>query len=285
VLEYIRNSPNIIFQLEVKVILSRKGCDSGSGGHPSPILPDGRLISLPIPQKNSNIRYCDIEIEKNRTYFDLMKGLGMKFDIDSCCHLDPDLLYEAYKRKRGWKPLFGQMSGAQSHLQRQGVTKGDLFLFFGWFRKTTQKGKNFYFSKNDPGRHIIFGYMQIGSITQLHHFEVIEEWMQYHPHADYKYKNNRFNTIYIARDFLSWDSSLPGAGVFNYNDKLLLTKKGHNRTIWKLPKFFQNISISYHDKQNWKHGLFKSANRGQEFVIDENALVVQWAKELITHSI
>jgi hypothetical protein len=269
----------------VKVILSRKGFDSGSGGYPSPILPDGRLVSLPIPQKDSNIRYCDIKVDRNKTYFNLMKSLGMKFEINSYCHLDPDLCRDVYERKPGWKPLFGQMSGAQSHLQNQGVTKGDLFLFFGWFRKTKQKGKNLYFSKKDSGKHIIFGYMQIGTIKQLHHFEVIEEWIQYHSHADYKHKGDRFNTIYVARDSLSWDSSLPGAGVFNYNEKLLLTKKGYNRTIWNLPKFIQNIPISYHDKQNWKHGLFKSASRGQEFVIDKDDQVDQWAKDLINHSI
>ncbi len=34
-----------------RVILSRKGVDSAAGGRPSPILPDGRLFSLPIPQR------------------------------------------------------------------------------------------------------------------------------------------------------------------------------------------------------------------------------------------
>jgi hypothetical protein len=34
----------------MKVILSRKGFDSGYGGYPSPILPDGWMISL---KKNS----------------------------------------------------------------------------------------------------------------------------------------------------------------------------------------------------------------------------------------
>jgi len=33
----------------MKFILSRKGFDSKSGGYPSPIFPDGSLISLPIP--------------------------------------------------------------------------------------------------------------------------------------------------------------------------------------------------------------------------------------------
>jgi len=44
----------------MKVILSRKGFDSGTGGYPSPILPDGTLLSLPIPDATSDIKYSDI---------------------------------------------------------------------------------------------------------------------------------------------------------------------------------------------------------------------------------
>jgi len=269
----------------MKVILSRKGFDSSFGGYPSPILPDGRLISLPIPQKESGIRYCDIRIDKNKTYLDLMKTLGMKFDTSSHCHLDPDLRYGSYNRKSGWKPLFGQMSAAQSHLQGKGVKEGDLFLFFGWFQKTQEKKKNLLFKRSDTGQHLIYGYMQIASIKQLHHFEVIDEWMQYHPHADDEHKGNKFNTLYIARDSLSWNKSIPGAGVFRYHDDLVLTKKGYTRTIWDLPKFFKNVEISYHDEQSWKHGSFKSASRGQEFVIDDDGQVEKWVKKLISKSI
>ena len=43
----------------MKVILSRKGMDSESGRVASPILPDGTLLSLPIPiekaRKNTKI--------------------------------------------------------------------------------------------------------------------------------------------------------------------------------------------------------------------------------------
>ena len=33
----------------MRIILSRKGLDSATGGIPSPILPDGQLLPLPIP--------------------------------------------------------------------------------------------------------------------------------------------------------------------------------------------------------------------------------------------
>jgi hypothetical protein len=39
----------------MKVILSRKGFDSGYGGIPSPVLPDGTMLSLPIPSKGDKV--------------------------------------------------------------------------------------------------------------------------------------------------------------------------------------------------------------------------------------
>jgi len=44
----------------MKVILSRKGFDSEFGGYPSPILPNGQMISLPIPDQNEELRYSDV---------------------------------------------------------------------------------------------------------------------------------------------------------------------------------------------------------------------------------
>ena len=39
----------------MKVIFSRKGFDSSYGGFPSIILPDGQMISFPIPEKGKKI--------------------------------------------------------------------------------------------------------------------------------------------------------------------------------------------------------------------------------------
>jgi hypothetical protein len=43
----------------IKLVLSRKGFDSANGGIPSPIFPDGRLLSLPIPATSSPTRFAD----------------------------------------------------------------------------------------------------------------------------------------------------------------------------------------------------------------------------------
>ena len=57
----------------MKFILSRKGFDSSNGGIASPILPDGTMLSLPIPvsgyprrkEKEYSYRYSDFEYNYN----------------------------------------------------------------------------------------------------------------------------------------------------------------------------------------------------------------------------
>lgn len=118
----------------MKIILSRKGFDKANGGVPSPIFPDGTALSLPIPYRRSPTAFNDVrwrDTSLGSTVKDLTKGgvTGRQR-----CHLDPDLYADALPRLPGWRPAFGQVENAQSHLQNQGVGPGDLFLFFGWFR-------------------------------------------------------------------------------------------------------------------------------------------------------
>ena len=44
----------------MKLSLSRKGFDSGTAGVPSPIFPDGSMLSLPIPYPGARQTYADI---------------------------------------------------------------------------------------------------------------------------------------------------------------------------------------------------------------------------------
>ena len=43
----------------MKIILSRKGFDSSNGGCPSPIMPDGTLLSMPIPT-DDDVFFSDV---------------------------------------------------------------------------------------------------------------------------------------------------------------------------------------------------------------------------------
>lgn len=61
----------------------------------------------------------------------------------------------------------------------------------------------------------------------------------------------------------------------------MIKKKGMSRTCWDLPDIFKNVSITYHTKESWKENYFKSACRGQEFVIEEHEDIETWAISLI----
>jgi len=280
----------------MKVILSRKGFDSANGGCPSPILPNGRMVSLPIPvcsqtcysglQLDSKTA-CDLCLDSKTTYYDLMQMLGMKkwSKEDTKCHLDPDIREDVKSRKPGWKACFGQCDKAQTHLHNQKVTKGDLFLFFGWFRHTRKCNDGWIFE--DKGFHAIFGYMQIEEKIDINDkSKEPPDCMKEHPHLEENF-NHSNNFIYVARDHLSWDQNLPGAGVFNFNEELVLTKHGLSRSKWCLPDFFKEdkIKISYHNESSYKDGYFQSAMIGQEFVIQDNEKVENCAKNLIKKKI
>lgn len=77
----------------MKVIISRKGFDSGYGGVASPIMPDGNMISLPIPGVSYN-RFEDM----SKLVSDLTKG---KVKGSTPVHFDPDLNPHHLARKTG----------------------------------------------------------------------------------------------------------------------------------------------------------------------------------------
>jgi hypothetical protein len=105
--------------------------------------------------------------------------------------------------------------------------------------------------------------------------------MRGHPHLIRKRRISANNTIYIARDRLSWNSDIPGGGVFQFDQSLVLTKEGLSRSRWSLPDFFRSVYISHHSEDSWKDGYFQSATIGQEFVIESSEEVEDWARGLI----
>lgn len=263
----------------MKIILSRKGFDSGYGGMPSPILPKGIMLSMPIPSNGDRVLYNDLHYERF-SYRDIVSQLKPNSNIISSeCHLDPDIRRDVIARKEGWKPAFGQVGAAQSHLSNQGVDVGDIFLFFGWFRHTAIKNGILSFVGPSSGFHAIYGYMQVGEI--ITNPDDVPEWLNSHPHAcDKRWQKN--NAIYIASDSLSLNPELPGAGCFNFSEVLKLTRGGRSRSIWCLPTFFKDIPISY-NKKAWKEEEFHSAAKGQEFVFEANEDVINWLKFILAN--
>ncbi len=267
----------------MRIILSREGFDSSYGGCPSPILPDGTLLSLPIPSKNGDVKYSELFYE-DKSYFQIIKELkpGTKIKEYCTCHLDPDI--RDLKIVNNWVPLFGQEGGAQTHLVNNGVCEGDIFLFFGWFKQTILENGKLKYVTGAPDLHIIYGYFEIGEKYET--FDKLPTKYYYHPHA----AKNRFdkkteNCIYKAAEKLSLNSNFSGSGTFRINDDLILTKKGYTRSRWELPDIFRNVKISYHTKESFKKDYFDSAKIGQEFVIEENKDVENWALNIIEKGI
>ncbi|MCD6230827.1 MAG: hypothetical protein J7J88_03045 [Dehalococcoidia bacterium] len=282
----------------MKIILSRKGFDSSNGRVASPILPNGRLLSLPIPLK-SKIRYRDLHIRgyPSGVIGDIVSNLtDNKITRDDAVHLDPDLDEEIYlPRGEGWLPLFGQDGKAQSHLEDQKVTKGDLFLFFGWFRKTEVVNGKYRYVRGEPDLHVIYGWLQIGDIWDPKRDDV-PLWAKYHPHVERQFSAN--DRIYVATRTLSLShiaSRARGAGVFPYyDDSLRLTAPNKTRSFWRLPKWFYPYSshgrqpLSCHSNQKrWSqegnYTYLETVPQGQEFVLDTSQYpeAIEWASKLI----
>ncbi len=272
----------------MKVILSRKGMDSGFCQMPSPILPDGTLLSLPIPDDSTTgAQYAQLAY-KGKSYLTIIQELTGKASPNGHCHLDPDLRKEVIERPDGWIAAYGQCSQSGKHLDNQGVGVGDLFLFFGWFRQTEFDGEGkLRYVKNAPDLHIIFGYLRIGDILNSQDMDRICPW---HPHSHQDWQNNR---LYLAADKVMPDWDMPGYGVLPYHQKRILTSGGQQkRSVWSLPYFFQanDVKMSYHPNAkfslNGSSVSMQSVGRGQEFVIsptngDAEKLLESWALDII----
>ena len=268
----------------MKIILSRKGFDSSNGGVASPIMTDGTMLSLPIPA-STGIDYNEL-FYKNKSYKDIIYELGSK-DKRQFAHLDPDIREDVTKREDNWRPIFGQCGAAETHLENNCVEIGDIFLFFGWFRKARINESGTYkYEKKSSNIHAIYGYLQIGEIIRG---KDVEKY-KWHPHASYPrlYPDKKNNTLYVASDRLvinGEDTGCSGSGVLKYSDEIVLTYPGMSRSKWSLPSFFRNVRISFHSEKSWKDGYFKSAAIGQEFVISESDDITNWAKKVILNNI
>ncbi len=266
--------------LGMKIIFSRKGFDWANGGTPSPVMPDGTMLSMPIPSGDDEPLFA--LYYKDRAYSEIMNELKPSGDFSLMnIHHDPDIRKDCRKElPEGWVPAFGQIDQAESHLENQGVKVGDLFLFFGWFGMTQEKNGHLKYISKEKDKHMIWGYMQIGKISRG------KECLNYpwHPHC-YDYGNN---TIYEASEKLiinGVDTGLPGAGCLKYSKDVVLTKDDETRSRWLLPDFFKEVNISCHKKEDFKpEGYFQTVKIGQEFVVSSDDRVTEWAKSIIVNN-
>jgi hypothetical protein len=267
----------------LKIILSRKGFDSSVGGHASPILPDGTMLSLPIPSSLDRLSYDALKHHDGRTYAQVIGELNAGARIAAMgAHLDPDLIADTRPRDVDWRPSFGQIGAAAGHLRNQGVGIGDLFLFYGWFRHTHFVDGRLGFVPGNTGFHAIFGYLEVGEAISTNDGKRLPEWLLDHPHAEPSRMAKATNVIFVATDCLTNLPQLPGAGVFRFNESLVLTSPGASRSRWHLdPSVFRHVTITYHTESAWRDGYFQSYPRAQEYVVHADQCVTDWAHHLI----
>ena len=289
-----------------RIVLSRKGFDSKNGKWPSPIFPDGRILSLPIPAPRrypqSSKRFRDV-LWDGRSLAPLVECLS-EVREECWCHLDPDLNADALARSPGWRPAFGQVEIAQRHLENQGVGLGDLFLFFGTFRRVEKDGSGGWcYVSTAPKVHLLFGWLQVHDVLALHTGADYDRalgkypWLSDHPHLNGSFREPGENppgppnnTVYVSTPKLSIaGTDVPGGGVFqNEGRRIILTdpeevEKGSScrRSYWRLPRWFYPVdgqpSLSYHRNKKWwrrrgRWAYVKSVDQGQEFVFNADGI-------------
>ena len=238
----------------MRLVFSRKGFDSGSGGFPSPVI-DGRPISLPIPVCN-----------RTESTYDRL-GLGEiveaatrgRIPRDHLCHEDPMFFNN--------RCAFGQVAAAQGHLANNKVGVGDIFLFFGLFLDPITHEKY----------HGIFGFLKVKKVELLGHDSdnrfKLSEFPRRHPHLIGTWNKN--NTIYVGS----------GTTARTAKKELRLTQEGGPLSIWRIPSWLQETGLTYHDKvHRWlPDRRLNVVARGQEFVTDigSNPDALSWLKATI----
>lgn len=224
----------------MRIIFSRKGFDSSAGGGPSPIV-DGKPLSLPIPAgKASETTYGDLGLAEHA-----LKSSRGKLGAQDLCHHDPMFLNSATGESTC---VFGQCGAAQTHLERQGVGLGDVFLFFGLFAEE---------ATGEP-HHRIFGYLQIEEMVPLSGGAPDDLVSLCHPHA---------LAMHHSNDVI-WRG--PGQVAAHASRGLRLTVPEGPPSLWHRPDWLKRGGLSYHDKpERWlRGGRLKSVARGQEFVAE-----------------
>jgi len=221
----------------MRIIFSRKGFDSSSGGGPSPIV-GGRPVSLPIPAGTASATtYGNLGLAEHAA-----KASKGKLGSDDLCHHDPMFLPEE------GICAFGQHSAAQTHLEGQGVGLGDVFVFFGLFAE----------EETGEPHHRIFGYLKVEEIVKLAQGVPRDLVEIGHPHA---------LEMHSANDCI-WRGE--GRVAARASEALRLTVPEGPPSVWKRPAWLKRGGLSYHDREDrWLSGKrLRSVARGQEFVAD-----------------
>lgn len=267
----------------MKVILSRKGFDSANGGIVSPIMEDGTLISFPIPSSDKDT--FDDLIYHDQPYTKILTDLKYKGQLS--CHVDPDL---SINRRRnnvdGWCPIFGQINSSSVYLLKNvAVEVGDLFLFFGNYHKVKCTNGIYQYTKNtgcfynDNDLQVIWGYLQIGKIVTSPEEQEKYHW---HPHSIQNRIRQKTNVMFIASEQLSFNQTMPGAGMLTFREDRVLTAPNCNKATWVKRSIYDVDSIIGNRKNSSKiaNGIYY-AGIWQELGLRESIACDEWAQSIV----
>jgi hypothetical protein len=255
------------------------------------------MVSLPIPDKRSPIRYKDIRWQEYNVGTLVSDLTGGRIRASHLAHLDPDVNSESLSRHTEWRPVFGQTGAAQGHLRKHGIQAGDIYLFFGLFQNVVHSDGKLRWDTHSARRHVLWGWLQIDEVLRIDTCKPSEyNWAKYHPHFHRNSETN--NTLYIARRYLTHPGAcsrrISGAGVFLHcRQRLMLTAPAASSpSRWELPKWFcprdGKCPLTYHsDPSRWqrtKSGTrLDVVARGQEFILDTEEFpeAIEWLRMLL----
>ncbi len=270
----------------MKIILSRKGFDSANGGIASPIMEDGTLISFPIPSDDKD-SFEDL-IYWGQSYAKILQDLNYKENSQYFnCHVDPDLTIDRRKSEiDNWQPIFGQIGSSAIYLMETvKVEEDDLFLFFGNFHKVECVDDKYQYIKKigdfyyDNDLQVIWGYLQIGKIIKDPEEQRKYSW---HPHSIENRVKEKSNVMFVARDKLSFNENMPGAGTLKFRKDRVLTAKNCNKATWVGRSIYDVDSIIGNRKNSSKitDGIYY-AGIWQELGLKQTLECEEWAKSII----
>lgn len=131
-------------------------------------------------------------------------------------------------------------SGASNSPKRShGVGPGDLFLFFGLFRRVEPHDGAWRWAPDSRPFHALWGWLQVAAMVPVDEARSGDyAWAAYHPH--FRRQSAPNNVLYLAAPRLALpglEETLPGAGVFpGFSPQRQLTAPGAERVSqWRLP--------------------------------------------------
>lgn len=171
--------------------------------------------------------------------------------------------------------------------RNQGVGCGDLYLFFGWFRRTVGTSGGLRYDRKAPAFQALWGYMQMGEVFSVPATPEPPAWAAYHRHfacRDRRGSPSRA-TRYTRR---LPGSDLPGAGIFGRLSQVHRLPGGGAASLWDLPAAFHPSRTglpltSHRTPSRWsvpdERVLLDAAKQGQEFGVESSPKLQDWCED------